>query len=174
MMSENILVESNKKRKLPFGHYKVQVRKGTVNLYEFKLENLDEIICKPPTQEDLADGWRQNLPKSAKNQPIHHWSVTLAQLPPYLWYMYKKDFQDNKEVNPIIKDGIYYYSVNQTKYDNDLKSLYQELMKGYYADKNEIKMLLDKLDNQVNGWLIIRAKKFMKDVYNRYNADLCL
>ncbi len=163
---------NNKKRKLPFGHYKVSVKKGTSNMGTFTLTSTEEVVCKPPTQDELAEGWRQNLPKSARNQPIHHWSVTLAQLPPHLWHKYKKDYQDGKEVYPIIKDGIYYYSVNQTKYDDVLKMLYQELMKGYSADKKEIKTLLDKLENQVNGWLVIRARKFMKDPYDREFIDL--
>jgi hypothetical protein len=169
---ETVEQQTNKKRKLPFGHYKVQIRKE--NMDADKLQTSNKEVCKPPTQEELADSWRPNLPRNARNQPIHHWSVTLAQLPPYLWCKNKKTVQDGKEVYPIIKDGIYYYSVNPTKYDSELKSLYQELMKGYKADKDEIKILLEKLDNQVNGWLIIRAKRFMKDIHNRYFLDLQL
>lgn len=161
-MSEAVQVEpSSKKRKLPFGHFKVQVKNGSSNLGKFVLESFEDVVCKPLTQEELADGWQLVLPKSSKTQPIHHFSVTLAQLPPYLWRYYRKDFQeDGKEFFPIIKDGIYYYSVNQTKYDDVLRELFG-LMNKRQPDRNEVKRLLDQLENQVSGWLVIKARNYL-------------
>ena len=147
-----------KKRKLPFGHY-----------MSSQIENLE---CKPLNQEDYSEGWRTVLPKPDKSNPIHHWSVTLAQLPPHLWIKYRKSYEDNKPFYPIIKDNIYYYSINESKYDNELKLLYLELMKGTTASRNTIKEILLTLEGQVTGWLIIRAKKFLKETNERYFCDL--
>lgn len=164
--------KTNKKRKLPFGHFKVQVKNGISNMGKFVLEGMEEVVCKPLTQEELADGWQMNNPKSSRTQPIHHYSVTLAQLPPHLWRFYRKDFQDGKEVYKIIKAGNYYYSVNETSHDAELIKLYLELMNGYTADNVKIKTLLEKLDKQISGWLINRAHHFLKG--NRYFEDLRL
>ena len=147
-MSEprSVEVKENKRRKLPFGHFKV-------------LFNNVEQIIKPLTQDEIADGWQLNLP--GDKFPVHHWSLTLAQLPPHLWKKLRVDYKDGKDFIPIIKDNIYHYSINSTKYDTDLKLLYSELSKGLNANLEKIKELLEKCDN-INGWLIIRAKKFIK------------
>ena len=158
-MSESAQVEvKDKRRKLPFGQFKV------------KLGSEDQII-KPLTQDLIAEGWQLVIPGYQSGQPVHHWSVTLAQLPPHLWIKLKVDYKDGKEYIPIIKDGIYYYSINSTKYDNDLKKLYCELQKGYNCNTKTIQELLKSIDNNVNGWLIIRAKMFIKD-NDRNNGDL--
>jgi hypothetical protein len=158
--TSNLEVKEYKKRKLPFGHFKVYTRK-------------EEVIVKPLTQDEIADGWQLNVPKYQPLQPVHHWSVTLSQLPPHLWKKLQIDYKDNKPYIPIIKDGIYYYSINSTKHDNDLKSLYYEMQKGDNANIQTIKELLKNIDNEINGWLIIRAKKFVKDLgRNRYFGDL--
>lgn len=150
-----------KRKKLPFGHY-ISKNENDGTCYE----------CKPLSQEEYSDGWQTVLPKNSKNNAIHHWSVTLAQLPPYLWKKYKVIYEGNKQYNPVIKDYIYYYSINESKYDSELKELYIELSKGREADKNVIKGLLEKLEGQVNGWLTIRAKNFLKNKDDRYFVDL--
>jgi hypothetical protein len=157
--------EVKKAIKREFGHYEVIVTKG---------EKEEKEVVKPITQDDIAEGWQATLPKIRKRQPIHHWSVTLAQLPPHLWHKYRIDYDENgKEFYPSIQDGIYRYSVNETKYDLILKQLYAEMMKGYTANNEIIKDLLKSLENQVNGWLIIRAKKYVKEsIYDRYFDDL--
>ena len=158
-------IKKNKKRE--FGHYEVVVSKG---------EKEEKEVVKPLTQDEIAEGWQATLPKRRKRQPIHHWSVTLAQLPPHLWTKYRLDYDGNgKGFYPSIQDGIYRYSVNETKYDLILKQLYTEMMKGYTANVEIIKDLLKSLENQVNGWLIIRAKKYVKEsIYDRYFDDLNL
>ena len=148
-----------KKRKLPFGHFKIITKSG-------------EIECKPNTQDEFADGWYQTLPRLSSGNPIHHWSVTLAQLPPHLWKKYRKEYESNKPFYPVIKDNIYYYSVNETKYDTLLLELYGELSKGLNSDNSKIKELLEKVDGQVTGWLITRAKKFLKTDSEKYCVDL--
>jgi hypothetical protein len=164
--------EVKKIKKREFGHYEVIVKKG---ISEHEKREEKEVV-KPITQDDIAEGWQANLPMKRKRQPIHHWSVTLAQLPPHLWHKYRLDYDENgKGFYPSIQDGIYRYSVNETKYDLILKQLYTEMMKGYNANSEIIKDLLKSLENQVNGWLIIRARKYVKEsIYNRYFNDLIL
>jgi len=158
--SKSLEPKENKRRKLPFGHFKIMV-------------GSEEVVVKPLSQESIADGWQLNLPSYHKSQPVHHWSVTLAQLPPQLWKKLKVDYKDGKEYNPIIKDSIYYYSINSTKHDDDLKNLYFELQKGYNAKVDTIKNLLKDIDNNINGWLIIRARRFVKEsIADRYFQDL--
>lgn len=164
--------EVKKGKKREFGHYEVIVTKG-ISEHDKKEE---KEVVKPITQDEIAEGWQARLPKIRKRHPIHHWSVTLAQLPPHLWHKYRLDYDENgKEFYPSIQDGIYRYSVNETKYDLILKQLYTEMMKGYTANIEIIKDLLKSLENQVNGWLIIRAKKYVKEsIYDRYFDDLIL
>ena len=153
-------IKENKRRKLPFGHFKVIFGK-------------EEQIVKPLSQEAIAEGWQLNIPSYCVSQPVHHWSVTLAQLPPHLWSKLRVDYKDNKKFIPIIKNGIYYYSINSTKDDENLKSLYYELQKGYNANVDTIKDLLKNINEDINGWLIIRAKTFVNGpLKNRYYGDL--
>ena len=156
-----------RKKKLPFGHYKsIQLSLNSGSLIETVVE------CKPLNQEEYSEGWRVKLPAANAYNPIHHWSVTLAQLPPHLWKKYRKEYDGGKAYFPVIKDNIYYYSINESKYDSDLKLLYVELMNGRFANKEVIKDILTKLDGQVTGWLTIRAKKFLKQCDEYYNCDL--
>jgi len=160
-MSESQVIEikENKKRKLPFGHFKVMMGKN-------------EEVIKPLTQDEIAEGWQLNLP-SFQSFPVHHWSLTLAQLPPHLWKKLRVEYKDGKDYIPIIKNNIYYYSINATKYDNELKKLYYELQKGYNANIDKIKDLMNSFNNEINGWLITRARKFIKDpIHDRYFVDM--
>jgi nitroreductase len=61
---------------------------------------------------------------------------------------------------------------NQTKFDDSLKELFDEISIGYRFNKEKVKNVVDSLENQVNGWLIIRAKRMLKCVYNSYNGDM--
>lgn len=153
-----------KKRKLPFGHYKV-------------IHSKEEVEIKPISQEEMAEGWQAVLPTLNSGNPIHHWSVTLAQLPPRLWSKYRIDYEGNNAFCPVIKNNIYYYSINKTSHDDNLILLYKELAKGLSSDNNVIKELLSKLEfnadatkSNISGWLIIRAKKFLKN--DKYNGDM--
>ena len=163
-----------KKRKLPFGHYKLTVLK----------ENSDgnfseDIEAKPLNQDEISEGWHAVLPKLSSGNPVHHWSVTLAQLPPILWNKYKVEYDGGKEYIPIIKNNIYYYTVNKTAHDEELVLLYRELAKGLHSDNNVIRDLLSKLEvnpdlskSNISGWLITRAKRFLSDKYEKYKEDM--
>jgi hypothetical protein len=143
---------TNHKRKLPFGHFKV-----------------DGTVIKPISQTEIAKGWQLQMPNFTKSYPIHHWSVTLAQLPPQLWNSVSLDYKNNRPFVPIIRDGNYFYSVSITNYDETFRNIYDELMKGYKADNNRLKELLSLLEQDITGWLIIRANEFIKGNYEAIN-----
>jgi len=160
-----------KKAKLPFGHFKVTVVEDVNNFGQaFTKTGEKEVVCKPLTQEDYANGWQTVLPRPRRgrkgvhgsSQPVHHWSVSLAQLPPHLWSKSRLDYdEDGKAFYPVIKDNIYHYTVTPSEHDSSLKQLNEELEKGFKADRVVVKQLVDKLDS-VNGWLMIRARRFLK------------
>lgn len=157
------------RKKLQFGHYKVTVKKNQKQ-GDFETE---EVVCKPLTQDEITDGWIQVLPTPNRNSPIHHWSVTLAQLPPHLWKQYRVSYNDGKKFYPIIKDGIYNYSVNQTSYDETLIKLYKELKNGFEVNLSNVQKYLDELEN-VSGWLITRSRNVLtQSRHEMYFTDLC-
>ena len=72
--------------------------------------------------------------------------------------------------------GLYKYLGGQ-KQQTAWILLYKELAKGLSSDNKVIKELLSKLEvnadsskSNISGWLIIRAKKFLKN--DKYNGDL--
>jgi len=151
------------KNKLPFGHYRVDLKYGETSLNgEFKDSEMKSVVCKPLTQKDYADGWQYVLPKPSKKHPIHHFSVTLANLPPHLWV----DLLENYEETGVIfsrnkfKDNIYHYTVSESENDDVLVKLYYELKK-YNPDTVLVKNYLDELGDETSGWLVMRAKKFL-------------
>jgi hypothetical protein len=157
--------ERLKKRvKLPFGHYKVNM-----NCYNDYSQIVDtEVVCKPLTQDDYAHGWQTVLPRPRKGrgnisaQPIHHWSVTLAQLPPHLWRKLRTEYdEDGKPFHPVIRDNIYHYTVSASEHDENLHLLNEEIMKGRKADKTIVKDLVNKLDT-LNSWLVLQGRRFCK------------
>ena len=157
--------QKTKKNKLPFGHYKVRYSKlSKQSELSYNHEGFDEIVCKPISQEDYANSWQVVLPRPCKyyKQPIHHWSVTLAQLPPHLWTKYREEVnEDGKKFYPIIRDNIYHYTVTKTENDETLMALRRELQHGYKANRDTVYKYVKKLDG-VNSWLVIRALNFLK------------
>ena len=157
--------EECKTKNLPFGHYKAtysKVSKQSALLCNF--EGLEEVVCKPLSQEDYANGWQCVLPRPSKynKQPIHHWSVTLGQLPPHLWSKYRPEVnKDGTNFNPVICDNIYHYTVSKTEHDNTLFALRKELQRGYNANRDTVYKYVKELDG-INSWLVIRALKFLK------------
>jgi hypothetical protein len=119
-----------------------------------------DYIINPPTQNDLAEGWRQVVPRKRKDSTIHHFSIYLSELPSYLW----KNLQtidNNNEYYKVINDGIYQYSVKMSKHDGEIQKLYKLVM-SQVLDKNQIYLLYDYLEKQrVKGWLMIRAKNII-------------
>lgn len=158
----------NFKRKLPFGHFYVSSGSSVEGEKPF-------IECGPLTQDELADGWKTVMPKTTivKNgehiykNPIHHWSISLSQLPPHLW---RESFIDydyhGHEYYPVIKNGIYHYSINGSEYDNMIRELYDEIQKPVF-DYVMIKSLVSALEGKVNGWIMVRAKRILnRSIHN--------
>ena len=138
-----------------------------IKIYNIKYYNmkLGEIILTdnenqllPLTQDELADGWKQKVPKKKKNNTIHHFSIKLEELPSHLWKKLKYD-KTNNFYN--VKDGVYEYSIVKTELDNDIYKLYT-LVLSDNLDKTLVRELYDKLESQdINGWLMIHAKKLI-------------
>lgn len=166
-MSSNIVekTEEHNIKNLPFGHYKTtysKVSRPSSLLCDFK--GFEEVVCKPLNQEDYANSWQTVLPRPNKynKQPIHHWSVTLGQLPPHLWTKYHNHLNKyGKQFNHIIHDNIYHFTVSKTEHDNTLIALRKELQRGYNANRDTVYKYVKELD-YINSWLVIRALKFLK------------
>ena len=120
-----------------------------------------EHVVNPPSQEELADDWHLVIPQRRKNSTVHHLSIYLSQLPPYLWKSLHTSHTDNTEHYIPIDDGIYQYSVKMSKYDDEIQQLYKLVME-QYVDKNKMVQLYNHLEKQrVKGWLMIRAKNIL-------------
>ncbi len=124
------------------------------------------------TQNDYADGWRQIVPRaktfvkkfvdSEGNQQIKHFSnayrmkINLAQLPEYLWHRMEYYNETTKTVN----NGYHYYIVEATSVDDEIRELASILKNPALPEfKERVHELLTILkDNDVYGWVVIRAK----------------
>jgi len=120
-----------------------------------------EYVINPPTQEEIANGMRIIVPRRYKYSTIHHFSISLSQLPPYLWKALRTCQTNNTEHYIPINDGIYQYSVKISKDDDDIQKLYNLIMK-QCPDKSQVAKLYKHLEKQeVKGWLMISAKKIL-------------
>ncbi len=138
------------------------LKHGQFKVYFNTLDNTPvEHVINPPTQEELAEGWQLVVPHKGKNSTIHHFSVYLSQLPPYLWKSLQKTWDDNSEQYKTIEDGIYQYSVKMSKHDDQIQQLYELVIK-HYPNKSEVSKVYDYLEKQrVKGWLMLRAKNII-------------
>ena len=138
-------------------------------VYNNKLCKYDEI--KYISQLDLAEGYRQKLPKCnskniKKKKLINHFSITLCFLPEYLWKELKYDGENYK----VIQDGITLYSIVETNQDDIMKDLYKEIKKRV-SDKLVVDHLINELDeSQYSSWLVLRSKKYLK-TGNKYEPN---
>jgi hypothetical protein len=128
------------------------------------------------TQNDYADGWQQVVPRAKKyvkkftdtegNQLVRNFSnayrmkVNLAQLPEYLWH--KMHFYD--ENTKTVNNGYHYYIVEATNVDDEIHELANILKYPVLPEfKERVHELLTILkDNDVYGWVVIRAKAMYK------------
>jgi len=129
--------------------------------FKTKFKSLDntqvEHVVNPTTQEELAKGWRLVVPHKSKKSTIHHFSVYLSQLPPYLWKSLHTTNDHNTERYKTIEDGIYQYTVKMSKHDDDIQTLYKLVME-QYPDKAEVSKVYDYLEkHRIKGWVMLRA-----------------
>ena len=148
---------SNQESGLKLGQFRVKIKTGVTkdDAYVYHLVN-------PLTQEEMADGWEIVLPNAMKSSTVHHFSVYLSQLPPYLWRRLKtKHNESSEEYYVTIRDNIYHYSIKSSKYDEQLIMLYNEMMKRNpnFITIAELHLYLER--QKVKGWIMIRAKHLL-------------
>lgn len=133
-------------------------------------------------QHELADGWVQSLPfpSSTKRKVTvvdenevetvvernfiqrFKMRVNLAQLPHHLWNRINYNSRYN-ENSYIVKNRIYHYLVEKTAVDAEIRSLYHlTTLPKTLETCEQIKDLLVVLkDNDVYGWVVIRARNYI-------------
>lgn len=113
--------------------------------------------------EELADGWIQILPRKNTAKEIHHFNISLAELPHHLWKyldIYTLFNIDNDNIITI-NDKIFKYSIQKSEHNILIYNLYMEL-KTIYTDNNKILELYNYCKkNNIRGWLMIKAKKLL-------------
>jgi hypothetical protein len=110
----------------------------------------------PLSQEEIADGWKQVLPKPHPATKTHQFKIYLSQLPPHLWGKIKWN-TDIIDTYPLISDRIYKYTVKKTKYDLYILQLYKHINQKY-IDFDELQKQVEYLQsNHVKGWVIMKA-----------------
>ena len=140
-----------------FGKFKVKIKKSDGNKYEEEFTKI--------SQEELADDWIQVLPRKNKIKEIHHFSISLAELPHHLWkYLNLTSLFDNNDKNIItINDKIFKYTIQKSEHNIIIYNLYLELK--FNSNTNKILELYNYCkNNKIYGWVTIKAKKYL-DLY---------
>lgn len=114
----------------------------------------------PLTQKELYEGWLQLVPKSNKKSTLHHFSISLCELPSNLWLKIKKFNNTNLY---IIKNGVYEYSIPKTDIDHIIFDLYDEINKT--IPNNNIILNYYNLLKPYNlkGWLIYKVENYLEN-----------
>jgi hypothetical protein len=130
------------------------------NIYDKQNNKFTEV--KYLSQQELAEGWEQNIPSYNEKRLINHFSVTLAFLPEKFWYKLRKEYK-NDEINyKVIKDGVTRYTIIETNQDNIMMDLFNEINK-IVPDHNLIGKYIEELDvSQHYSWLVLRGKHILK------------
>ena len=157
----------SEKQKVRNGSFRVSVPYLTDDGMEYKL-----ITVQMLTQNDYAEGWHQVVPRAKtyskrfvdneSNEIIKYYSnvykmkINLAQLPEYLWHRMQYFDENSKTVN----NGYHYYIVEATCVDDEIRELANILKNHAQPElKERVHELLNILkDNDVYGWVIIKAK----------------
>lgn len=159
-------------------HKEHRVHNGSFRVYlsTEDEDNKTPVTIQMLTQNDYADGWNQVVPKAKKfikkfvdtegNQQIRHFTnahrmkINLAQLPEHLWHRMQY-FNENTK---IVNNGYHYYIVEATNVDDEIRELVNILNSSFQSEyKERVHELLTILkDNDVYGWVVIRAKSMYK------------
>jgi hypothetical protein len=125
-------------------------------VYNKSSDKYDEI--KYLTQQDLASGWKQVMPKYTSKKLINHFNIILAFLPEHLWLKIKKT-----KMNRQIKYKNTKYTISETNQDELMISLYEEISK-QNPNKLILANLIDELDESLySSWLVLRGKYFIEN-----------
>jgi hypothetical protein len=150
----------------------------TISVRELNLE-YKKITVTPLSQTELASDWSLVLPRKKNTKIIvekngHnfiknmnnliYFKINLSKLPNELWCKLKPVYEENILSYYIVKDRIFYYIVNSTVVDRDIIELREIINSNWYNKKDRIIELLHSLeDNEINGWIVIKAKKLIRD-----------
>ena len=135
-------------------------------------------IVKLLSQKDLANGWRQVLPfpkstlkiieRNSKliNRKIKYYivqKINLSQLPEYLWNKLEiNNLNENYKYKSVI-DKVVKYNIIETPVDKEIIELKNILSSNSNNFTRIIELLQILEDNNINGWIIIRAKSKFGD-----------
>ncbi len=154
-----------------------QLNNGCYSIYPkyFNIKNHASYTIPMITQNELADGWTLVHPtlrsyyktvnengESVNKRVNHsyHFKINLAQLPENLWH--KLHFLNKNSY--YVNDGLYDFTVESTPVDSEIRELYYltKQMKSP-EHKEKVSELLNVLkDNDVYGWVIIRARNMYR------------
>ncbi len=180
--------ESNYKNHIKNGSFRVNIPVARVvsendlaginSIYPKYYEQLDTVThtVQMLTQNDYADGWRQVIPFVKRHSKkyytedgteiirvfsnAHRMKVNLAQLPEHLWHRMQYVDENIK----IVNNRIHHYVVERTNVDDEIRELANILNRtvdDIYRER--VYELLNILkDNDVYGWVIIKAKNNYK------------
>ena len=129
-----------------------------------KLDGFKEFRIDYPSEKELADGWRVQLPKyllrkrkDEKNKlrrvnHLHLFKIHLGQLPYHL--MLKKKYW--------VKDNIYTYEVSESEVDSDIFNLATHL-NGKCVRREVVQELYKKITDAgiKDGWVLLKAKSYL-------------
>lgn len=126
------------------------------NVYDKKDKKFIEI--KYLSQQELAEGWEQEIPSCNEKKLINHFSLTLAFLPEKFWPKVSKGSNEAK----VIKDGVTRYTIIETNQDNIMIQLFEEV-NSHTPNHNLLNQYIEELDvSQHSSWLVIRGKHILK------------
>ncbi len=174
-----------------YGSFNVEIPVGSEDPYESKLNNgcysifpkysniksYNSYTIPMITQNELADGWLSVHPRykfyyktvtDEKGEKVnkrinnsYHFKINLAQLPENLWHKLMYVNHHSNHVN----DGLYEFSVENTPVDAEIRELYHLTKQMKCPEhKERVHELLTVLkDNDVYGWVVIRARNMYRD-----------
>ena len=136
------------------GKFKILMKtKNNKELFEF--EKL--------SQNELAEGWIQKLPKKSKHQPVHHFNISLAELPPYLFkYISIYSLLNNNIEFINIKNKIFLYSIEKSDHNLMIYNLYLQLNNKYKNNNKILELYNYCKDNDIYGWIMIKTKEYLE------------
>lgn len=123
--------------------------------------DINIVKVSPLSQEEIADGWKQVLPKAHPSTKTHQFKIYLSQLPPHLWGKIKWN-TDIIETYPQISDRIYKYTIKKTKYDLHILQLYNHINQKYISFDELQKQVNYLQSNHIKGWVILKALSILK------------
>jgi len=136
---------------------------------ELNIKEYQNHFVKPLSQEELAEGWIQNVrnPDSKiinekKIRLYNTFNINLAQLPKNLWHKIKPIYKENALEYYVVKYKRFKYIIELTQFDNEIKTLYNLITNYNYNKKDQLQDLVDNLEsNDIYGWIIIQGKKLL-------------